>query len=521
MKERLQKKLRAFLIGMSFPVLFSSGCSKIEERAMIISSIHKNVVNVDRLRDDLFSSFSQYFTSNDLEYTGLESLLTDEEIADVIECSKTTSKCDFVWDGDIEKVKGAVRTNSSEFLKEHEGFSSAFCEVSGNDFDLFQCQIWFETAFDQVIDDLVANSSGDISEDICKFQTLSIVFGEIEGNLSTMGFYQDNTNTIVLCYKSIMEVCEYTGESFSAFLTRVLSHELNHTRQIICEDRLQKGQQYKEICCKTDDISLVTEASAESAFYNVNDGSLNKDYFIYSYERKYEALLFLFAVCNENAEVEDYYNSIFDTDLEKFYEFLGCDSEEDIYSFYKILGSMDAALGRNSDLDSSFETIGDTKRFIGYNYKVNLFHHILSDMIDYTCNHSDFSLEENLALFKIVRTVLCDSSYTVNEESERIYDPAFVTSFKVSEDMYYSFLSIYYQTSISQMEQLEETYVNEMMDRISRLSVTGDDTSYQPGDTLFLERFPLLEPVFRATDVMAYDYDFFVENNDTIYAKKK
>ena len=75
MKEKLNNKLRTFLIAMSFPVLFSSGCSKIEDRVAMSSYPHKTIMDADKLRDDFLESFAQYFDSRDLEYTGMESLL--------------------------------------------------------------------------------------------------------------------------------------------------------------------------------------------------------------------------------------------------------------------------------------------------------------------------------------------------------------------------------------------------------------------------------------------------------------
>ena len=483
-----------------------------------MSSIHS--IDASKLRDSLFMAFEHYFDSNDLEYTGLDSLLTDEEIAEVIGQSKTTTQCEYDWDGDIEKVKETIKNNSIKFLKEHSEFESAFYEVGENNYDLFNRQIEFENAFDEVMNDFVVHSSNNISEDICKFQTLHIVYGEVEGNSSIMGYYDDDTNTIVLCYQSMMEACKYLQEPISVFLTHILSHELNHVRQIICEDRQQEGQQYKDVCY-IDDVSFIIESSAESALYNVSDCLLNKDNFTYSFEREFESLFFLFAVCNEEAEIRDYYNAIFDANLEELYEFLGCDSEEDIYSFYNFLGSIDGTLGRNRNLDSGIETIGDAEEFIKYNYKLNLFHYILSDMVDYTCSHSDFTLEDNLTLFKIVRAVLCDGSYMINDEIQRVYDLDFVSLFKEAEDIYYVFLSMYYQTDIVDMKEIEESYANGMVDKISYLFNTEQNSLYYSDVTSFLKQFPLLKPVFIASDVDSYTYERFVIENEAVYKKKK
>lgn len=527
MKKKLKQKLRMFLIGVSFPILFSSGCEKTEKAARIFSPIHLACIDADMLRNEFFKS---YFTSSDLENTVMEILLSDEEIAEIISLSQTISECDYQWDGNVENLKEKIKDNSVCFLEKNDEFESAFCDYM-SDYDLFYIQVEFETAFDRAIDDFVAHASGNINEDLCKFQTLNVVFGEIPDHSSTLGYYQDDTNTIVLCYQSIMDAYQYVNDTFSNFLTHILSHEFNHVRQLICEDRLQKGQQYKDICYKEDVLSFAIEASAESALYNTNDISFDETSTIYSYpvERKYEALFFLFAICNEKAEIKDYYNAIFDTDLDELYEFLGCETKEDVYDFYRIWSSIDASLGRNPDLvnlDSSIETVGEAEKFVGYTYKIILFHHILLDMMNYTNSNSDFSLEDNLTLFKIVRTVLLSDSYTISRgvsgELDRIYDDEFVSLFKNSEDMYYMFLSSYYQTDHLEISQIEENYVNGVMDAVNTFCVDKQKKySYFSEVTSLLDRFSLLEPIFKATNVSHYDYDAFVEHNSIVYGKKR
>lgn len=519
MKEKLEKQLRAFLVGMSVPVLFSSGCIKFPRGAKVVSPLHLEQLNTDTLRNKFFEYC--FISNNGEDVTA--SLFSDEEIARVINCSETTSECSYEWDGDVENLKDTIKENSILFLEEHDEFESAFCDYE-SDYDLFHTQVKFEAIFDRVIDDFVSHTDENMNEDICKFQTLSIVFGEIENNSSTMGYYQVDTNSIVLCYQSIMEACQYTNDTPSDFFTHILSHELNHARQLICEDRLQKGQQYQDVCYKDDVLSFIIESSAESALYNVDDASFEDE--MYPDERKYEALFFLFAICNEKADIQDYYDAIFDVNLEELYQFLGCDTEDDIYTFYRILSSIDASLGRDSDLvdlDSSIQTVGDAERFIGYRYKINLFTHILADMVDYTSRNSSFSLEENLALFKIVRTVLSADSYTLSRnddgELERVYDLEFVSSFKNFEDMYYMFLSSFYQVDVLELERIEENYTNDIMDAVNTFCV-DDKSTYKDMPSL-LERFPLLEPIFKAVDVSSYDYERFVENNENVYTKKK
>lgn len=528
MKEKLNNQLRTFLIAMSFPVLFSSGCSKIEDRVAMSSYPHKTIMDADKLRDDFLESFAQYFDSRDLEYTGMESLLNDEEIAKIVDYSKTTCECDFEWNHDVSELKKKWRENSLQFLEKNVLFQSAFCDYGERDSDLFHAQVEFEIALNRVVDDFIVQASNDIDEDMCRFQSLSLVFGDLSDSLLGEYRHKHNNTIIVLDYKKILDYAEYNRLDVTDAFTSVLSHEFNHSRQAICEDRSGLGQEYVDFSYCPYAVSFLLESSAESARYNMNDVSVYEDdMYTYSYEREMEALLFLLAVCHEDAELKDYYNSIFDTDLEEFYQFFECETEEEIYNLYKIIGSMDATVGRNDRLDrEKIKTFADAEAFIGYNYKINIFHSILSDMVHYTCNHSDFSLEDNLALFKITKVAILDGAYCITEndngELERVYDSQFVTAFRESENMYYTFLSLYYQTDVSEMTQIEEDYVNAVIHTTKQLSVDEYSSSrYLSEATSLLDRFPLLEPVFKAFDVSPYSYDRFIEHNPNVYEKKK
>ncbi len=525
MKEKLNNKLRTFLIAMSFPVLFSSGCSKIHERVAMPSYIHKSFMDVNKLRDNFLESFAEYFDSIDLEYTAMESLLNDEDIAEIIDYSKTTCECNFEWNHDVSELKKKWRENSIQFLEKNVLFQSAFCDYGESDSDLFHAQVDFEIALDRVVDDLISHVSNDIDEDMCRFETLSLVFNDLPDSL--LGRYNIKDNVVFLDYKKIFEYSKCNSFDSVDSFADVLSHELNHSRQIICEERSQLGQRYDDFSYSKYVCSFIIESSAESAKYNMNDISFNDEVYTYSYERKMESLLFLLAVCHENSDLKDYYDSIFDTDLEEFYQFFGCETEEEVYNLYKIIGSMDASLGRNSRLDrKEIKTVGDAKALIGYNYKINIFHSILSDMVRYTCNHSDFSLEDNLTLFKIAKVAVLDGAYNVvvnkSGELERIYDSQFVTSFKESEDMYYMFLSLYYQTDVSEMIQMEEDYVDSVINTAQSFSVDQySSPRYLSEATSLLDRFPLLVPMFKGFYVSPYEYEGFIERNQNVYEKKK
>lgn len=497
MEERLKKKVRAFLLGMAFPILISSGSTEF---------------NTEDLKESMLNSAKHYFISNDMEYTPYEFLLPSDEVIDkIIEASKTTKECSFIWDGDIEQLKETIKNNSIQFLEHYRGESAFYCAES--DVKLKKIQLAFEKALDEALVNFVLTASNNINEDVCRLQKVVIIFEDIEDNYR--GTYSYKDNKIILNKKYFFEFYDsFTSASdYVDFILETLIHELNHARQYACEDRMQANQKCVNVFPY---IDFAKESSATSAIYNVENGQF--PHYTYTKERECEALLFLYAICNEDICCEDYYNAIFDSNLEEFYKFLGCKSDEDIYSIYKILGSMETAVGRNQILDGI--AAEEIERALEYKYKINIYHHVLSNMIDYTYNHTDFSLEDNLALFKIVKYLICCHSYEKEEtptgDLKRIYDKEFVTSFKNAEDIYFRFLCTYYHTNLYEIAQMDD-YVNGYVSTFGYLSKSNP---YFEHVKALVDRFPLLDAIFKDINATLDDYYTLIEYNTDIYDEK-
>ena len=75
-----------------------------------------------------------------------------------------------------------------------------------------------------------------------------------------------------------------------------------------------------------------------------------KEYpYTYNNYRKIESLLWLLSIFN-NSSIEEYYNSIQNTDLNTYFKLFNLTTDEDIYSFYKILYGLEAREAGNNFL---------------------------------------------------------------------------------------------------------------------------------------------------------------------------
>ena len=127
----------------------------------------------------------------------------------------------------------------------------------------------------------------------------------------------------------------------------------------------------------------------------------------------------------ENRTVNQYYDAIFDSDLEQFYYYFGLETEEDYLDFYHILYAIDSSYGRTSFLfdyyDKSSISGNESKEAIGYAYRNDIFNKVLADMVEYTESHNDFSWKENLALFYTVKLIVLNHAH----ESEKLEDGSY------------------------------------------------------------------------------------------------
>lgn len=532
-------RLKALVFSSVFPLVLT-GCFSNED--IQSNSLEERSINTE---DDSSKEFdyASYFDSIDVKYDNCQFYISDEEILDIVTAAKTKKECSFIFDGNISKLKEKIQNNSLQYVSNHSEYISIFFDYS-SDGQLREIQDVCTCAFDMVVENLISYATNNLDEDICRMQTLSIVLGDttkIENKTQSRfetgiipAVTDEDENLIILDYPSIVEACqkELYSDAVDA-ITLTLEHELNHCRQTACSCRMNASQQYQSIDYNSPFVSFLTEASAESELYNlekVKDCEKKTTYdYAYILERESESLLWLLALFRENVTIFDYYNAIFDADLEKLYDYFDLETENDYLDFYCILYAIDSSYGRTSLLfdyyDKDVINGNENNAAIGYAYRNDIFNKVLSDMVEYTQSHSDFSWKENLTLFYIVKLIVLDQTYELekigDDDYQYIFDADFSQHFWDSNLKYMEFLSDYYEldlnTIVEEEQMIYDNVVSYMESFCAGYAVSLDDDLSQS----LISEFPLLQPILFSSYLSDNAYTEFIKENNFSYQKVK
>ena len=494
----MKKRLVAFLLALSMIVSVLSSCS-IEEK----EDSNNGTDTSDFSDDDFTDKYINYFDSQRVKYK-CESIYPDNSNVDsILNNINTTQTCDFIYDGDYSKIKDTIINNSKEYISKIDyDYENPFESNDDVDMDLvlsFILNIWNN------------QNASDKNDDAHVFQTLKIVFSGY--STTNLAEYFSDENLIVLDKNAIYEKSQRDGVSFAWAMIYVLSHEIFHVMQEPCPCRIQKGQKYRfaknNYTCSTS--STLLEASAESYLYNNDTGRLAYDLkynYTYTEERKFESELLLLNLFSENTTLSDYYKAMFNTDLESFIDCFGLESQEDILDFYKIIFSMDG-LDEQTTLqyDVKFNNRlanGTTEEIIGLTYKANLFNMVLKKMVVYTNNNPDFSLEENVAMFNLVKGI-------ITSDIDDTTETKVINSIDKSEKKYTKYLSEKYNVDVNYVNELEEN--DETLENIDLYLIGNNSDFIGDTETKILSRFPEITTIYYPFNYIDNDnYKKFEEN---------
>lgn len=537
--------LRALIFSSVFPFIFT-GCISSED--IHSDSFEKYSIDAEKKSSEgnEFSEdfdYAGYFDSIDVKYRNSQLYISDQEILDIVSRAKTKKECSFVFDGSISNLKEKIQNNSFQYVSNHSEYISIFFDGSGDN-QMREIQEACTCAFDSVIETLITSATNNLDEDICCMQMLSIVLGDtskIEND--TLSRFEVGTipavnvsekNLIILDYPSILEACQ--NENFSNITEAIaltLKHELNHVRQDSCSCRIDSFQQYQSVDYNSPFVTFLTESSAESELYNLDEaeecaGKTTYDY-AYLSERASESLLWLLSLFQEDVAISDYYNAIYDADLEKLYNFFGLETEDDYLDFYHILYAIDSSYGRTSFLfdyyDKDVISSNESRKAIGYAYRNDIFNKVLSNMVEYTESHSDFSWEENLALFYTVKLIVLDRAYEsekLDDGSYRyIFDSDFSQAFWDSNLKYMEFLSNHYGVDMNVLFEKEQVIYANIVSSVNYYCDGYDVSLYDEVSRSLLNRFPLLQPILFSSNVSDTTYENFIKENHFSYQKVK
>lgn len=301
-----------------------------------------------------------------------------------------------------------------------------------------------------------------INKDICIISNLKIVLSYDKNTPSEVKIkYFNDKNTLVIYPDNIRGYAKENGSYFYEELEKELMLILNRLRQNACCHQSEGNTFYNE---------TLKEAAVTTELYNYGYiDSIDCGDLVY-----YERLVLLLGLFNENTSYYDYSRSIFNNDMDLFYNFCLVKDSDDINRLAKILYCI--------DLDSN--TL--------YDYRVDLFSMVINNMINYTYQNKDFKLRDNLVIYRIIYNI-------INQNMDYI-DSKAKDGINRLNDIYFKFLSYHYKSDIDSINNMLNSdrvnlAVKALIDICSNNIDYDLDISYTNYSMELVNRFPLLRYV--------------------------
>lgn len=536
----MRKNAKKLTLYLSMLSLLLSGCAgnkaqlNTQDTTEITSESMVEIATEGKLEDEPnqittedavekvdYQKYIDYNLSVEPEYNHIEYYPTLDDVVALDEKFSNDSKCTYEFDGDVDKIVDEIKNNSISFAQQNTTISS-----DGYNFNIHYdkdsdeavyTMLHLESHIESIaqIDENISEDDKEykksiINEDICRLKDLIIVFGDIEcndDNTITMGGYLIDENIIIINIEQIKKAAseEDWDYSYLFVLYDTLDHELNHVRQESCNHRTFRGIDTIE---DNKSSAFNIESSAESYIKNIlypdmYNYPLIKDRYYYI-EQSYESSLLLLGLCHDNVDINDYYDAIFNGDINKFYEFCGAKTDEEKLRVNRIYYALDS---ENARTNLSLELIQNQGKLddIGSGYKVEIYRMVLNNMINYTINNEDFSFEDNAALFYIVRNHIVSTPFCID------YNP------QIEElgNNYLDFLSEYYEKSTEDINEYMTSDLITLRMYLLEEEYKGNlDCPEKSSNFYFIERFPLLKPILNAPLATVYSYEFIQDKQN-------
>jgi hypothetical protein len=459
-----------------------------------ISYSQNKIVRRSNLDDykEYISSINPDYKYKDLyiEHVGL---INFDNLKDSKECN---SKYDVNSDKLIDNLVNTIKNNSNHYYLKNK-FSNQNCTYktafllnnSKEDYE-----INFEKILSNVLKKIISTSSNNINEDICRMKSLVIILKTTDE--CVLGYYKNTENMIVLSINNIIDK-NYNQQQ----IEQVLEHELNHLRQTSCHDK-ENTNDFMIPNLLFPYTPYYIESSAESALYNLKIDNNSNDYtsndYTYPKQRKEESFLLLLGLFKDNISLNDYYDAIFDKDIDKFMNYLGVESNEDANTLYRIIRTSSAYVDTfNEPSELSIMNEHKKKETIGYAYRVDIFKQILENMINYTYEHKEFPLEENLVIFNIIRNICISDTYLskkqIGSNVTYTYEESIVKDILKLNNKYKEFLCRYYNVDSNYINKYYN-YINSITNEIINTSKnTKKNKEITKEAATILKKFPILK----------------------------
>lgn len=406
----------------------------------------------------------------------------DNDTIDYLISNDRVKSCENVYNVTMQEVFEQIKENTEKFVLNDFAFlgTSFFDEeyftkdeYRTRDNVVFSTGVMKkigESAYDSLRDYISYVLENGNNGDIHNLMGLKIIFvAKINRDEPgvILGRYSKDNNLIKICLPNIIGNSTSTTD-VSAKLNDVLKHELNHMRQYGCEgtDKYSILTQFSS----NNSLSLLAEASAESGLYNSELFShFFKTSYVYPEYRMAENALFLCSLFNDS-KIDDYYNAIYNQDMDAFFNFFSADSIEEKREIFRVIYAMDAVSKRNSYVRSlvGLKTSYDEEDYdaVALDIKnleyITIFKITINNLIDYNINNSDLTLEDNILLYKMITMLISESAFKVESTSDGkkvyyLYDE-FVDQYQVIQDNFLQTLSTIYSVSTDEILEMYNKY---------------------------------------------------------------
>lgn len=431
-----------------------------------------------------------------------------DEIERVVECIKNNSN---------KKYKNKKLKSTLEFFVEENG------QMTKRSIDLYEI-------LKEALENTFLNATNDIAEDLCVLENVTLVvdYGHYQNN--TAMEYKSKDKTIIIYFNTILDSLEISISSdiedeLKDVLYKDICHEIAHARQDSCKHRSSENHMTLN---EFTSVPTYIESTAESSLYSLKIDKNAKNHFGHPYidEREQEALWLLIGVTNPS--IDEYYNAIFDADINAFYNFFGLESLDDKTAFNKILYAIDSLNGRTAFIalatGSNVIERDALEKLVGYDYRTDIYRLALKNLAKYTCENPKFSLEENLLLFSLMKTMVAEDTYSYyyGSEENTTCDISMARDMYLLTHYYYDFLGSTYGVNLNDIKNLEtECNINYLIN----LANGADLSLYALEDEMktcekLIARFPVLKTILFANPLLFSDNYSFLEKAREVEQKR-
>ena len=485
---------------LSFCLLSAIVINRYENDYKISSQSFERHMEIEKNRltlDEIEKRYYDFFDNYKVKYNFSKGLASSKDVEKLDELAASKQECDFQFIGSNDDFVAKIIDNTNKYIEEHPS-SKYINALDSDDVTYKPMTLNLKNTLRDEIALIQANKlSSNSNEDLCKLSDLVVLLYTKPIDNALYGDYVNKDNKITIYLDNVINI-NYSSIDFFTQISEIFLHEINHARQHICKDREEK-----EELAFNKYITSIVESSAESAIYNENNSKYYRDMLgnenIYFLERCFEDELQLLTLTDEDTNLNDYYASIFDSDIDAFLDYFNIKTEKDKKAFLNILREKDAIFLRNSIAKSiAFNdelTVKEASDIIGYGYKVEIMRLALRNVIATNMEREEKFTPLKLSLYgNLIFNMACQG--TVTESGKQ--DERFIEQVNIFRKIYESYISDTCDIS----KELAADYME--------LFVDSDSDEYSS-----------IKETFGINDKFSQDVSFLNQNNDTSHSYKQ